>query len=164
MKKILINYADKAYIKSQKKNSSTGLKVGGFDRVIEYSPKDIDKIFYEKNKHLLIQKRGSGYWLWKSYIVLKTLNRKDIKNGDWILYTDSGSFFIENIDKVISNLPKEESIFLFGANVINKSWIKRDVYIGMEMDDKKYLNEEHAGSGVILIKKSKKAIFFLKIG
>ena len=49
-KKILINYANKAFKKAQKLNSKTGLGVGNFDRVIEYSPKDIDKKFYEKNE------------------------------------------------------------------------------------------------------------------
>lgn len=42
-KKILINYANEAFRESQILNSKTGLEVEKFDKVIEYSPKDIDK-------------------------------------------------------------------------------------------------------------------------
>ena len=41
---ILINYAHLRYYNSRKDNTSTGLKVGGFDRVIEYSVEDIDEL------------------------------------------------------------------------------------------------------------------------
>ena len=50
--KLLINYSDNLYKKSQKLNSIMGKTVGLFDEVICYSSKDIDKNFYKKNKKI----------------------------------------------------------------------------------------------------------------
>ena len=48
--KILVNFANNIYIESQKLNSDTGISVGGFDRVINYSPDSISKSFKQNWK------------------------------------------------------------------------------------------------------------------
>ena len=68
MKKYLINYANITHYNSQKGNSQSGLSNGGFDEVFSYNYSDIDDEFKEKNKHILEQPRGAGFWLWKPYI------------------------------------------------------------------------------------------------
>src|SRR5208282_2331127 len=45
----------------------------GVDFILNYRKSHIDKEFFEKNKHILSQKKGDGYWLWKPYFILKTL-------------------------------------------------------------------------------------------
>ncbi len=164
-KKILINYTNDAYKKSQKLNSKTGMEVGNFDRVIEYSPKDIDEKFYKKNKHILKQLRGGGYWLWKPYIILKTLMRKDIKHGDFIFYADSGSYFINKIDYLIDLSKKYNQDIMGFSNKkghLEKVWTKRDAFILMNTDSKKYYNTPQRGAGSMLFKKSPKSISFIK--
>lgn len=47
---VLTSYANALYRKGQKLNNRSGKKVGLFDRVIPYSPKDIEPAFYEKTK------------------------------------------------------------------------------------------------------------------
>ncbi|MCK4650242.1 hypothetical protein KAT36_03330 [Candidatus Pacearchaeota archaeon] len=164
-KKILINYANDAFKKAQKLNSKTGMEVGNFDRIIEYGPKDIDKKFYKKNKHILIQLRGGGYWLWKPYIILKTLMRKDIKMGDYIFYSDSGSYFINKIDYLV-NLSKKykQDIIPLGMKKcpIEKYWAKRDAFILMGLDKKEFYNTPQIGCGSVLIRKSTSSIHFFK--
>ncbi|MFH0808033.1 MAG: hypothetical protein V1888_00215 [archaeon] len=163
--KILINYANDAFKKSQKLNSKTGLEVGNFDRVIEYSPKDIDKKFYEKNKHILTQLRGGGYWLWKPYIILKTLMRGDVKNGDYIFYADSGSYFIDKIDYLVDLSRKHRQDIMpfsyYNAD-IEKARTKRDAFILMGLDSKKYIDTPQRGPGFILLRKSELSIKFFK--
>jgi hypothetical protein len=164
-KKILINYANNAFKESQKLNSKTGMKIGNFDRVIEYSPKDIDKKFYEKNKHILTQLRGGGYWLWKPYIILKTLMRKDIKHGDYIFYADSGSYSIDKVDCLIDLSKKYKQDVIPFSNKdadTEKVRTKRDAFILMGLDSKKYTDTPQRGTGFILLKKSKTAIEFSK--
>ena len=51
--KVLINYADSKYKYVQKICSYTGYRKGKFDKVIEYSPKDIDRDFYKANEEIL---------------------------------------------------------------------------------------------------------------
>lgn len=164
-KKILINYANDAFKASQKKNSKTGMDIGGFDRVIEYSPEDIDKKFYEKNRHILDKVRGAGYWLWKPYIILKTLKKKDVKDGDFIFYSDSGAYFVERIDHLLYLAKKYKQDVLVFSNVgadIEKTRTKRDVFILMKLDYKKYADTPQRGPGFILIKKSKMSIGFFE--
>ena len=163
--KILINYANKAFKKSQKLNTKTGLSVGNFDKAIEYGPKDIDKKFYNKNKHILTQIPGGGFWLWKPYIILKTLMKKNIKDGDFIFYADSGSHFIDKIDPLIDLSKKYKQDIIPFTNKeadIEKTRTKKDAFLLMRLDSTKYTNTPQRGSGFILLKKSKKSIKFFK--
>src|SRR6266568_1851483 len=97
--KLLINYANNIFQESQKLNTKTGKEIGLFDEVISYSPLDIDKNFLDKNKNVLKQKRGNGYWLWKPYFIKRGL--ETLKDGDFLFYCDSGSFFIKPITPLI---------------------------------------------------------------
>jgi len=163
--KILINYANDAFKESQKKNTKTGLGIGNFDRAIEYSPKDIGEKFYKKNKHILNQVRGAGYWLWKPYVILKTLMRKDVKSGDFIFYADSGSHFIDKIDHIINSTKKYKQDVIPFTNreaEIEKTRTKRDAFILMGLDSKEYANTQQNGPGFILLRKSPSAIKFFK--
>jgi hypothetical protein len=165
VRKVLINYANDAFRESQKKNTKTGIEVAGFDSVIEYSPKDIDKKFYRKNKYILRQLRGGGYWLWKPYIIFKTLMKREIKNGDYIFYADSGSYFIDKIDFILDISKKyNQDIIPFTSNDadIEKNWTKKDVFILMGLDSRKYTETPQRGPGFILLKKSKKSKKFFK--
>ena len=67
-----INYANKKFFNAQKLNSQTAKKFGA-DVVIEYNQNSIDNSFYNDNHTILECRRGDGYWLWKPYIINKTL-------------------------------------------------------------------------------------------
>lgn len=71
--KTYINYDEN--FKKQRENAIRLEKNGNFDKIILYLPTDIDKKFYEKNKNILSQKRSGGYWLWKPYFIVKTLEK-----------------------------------------------------------------------------------------
>ncbi len=61
---------------------------------IAYTEKDLQKDEEFWNKHgefVENNKRGYGYWIWKSYLINKTL--KDINDNDIIIYADGGCFF-----------------------------------------------------------------------
>ena len=78
MRKHLIVYGTQNYnnaIRSLIKSSKNF-----FDEHHVFGPSDISGDFYEKNQHILDQKRGAGYWLWKPYFIYKTL--KKINDGE----------------------------------------------------------------------------------
>jgi hypothetical protein len=121
LKIIAINYADEIFKKKQKLNSLTAKYLGKADQVIEYSPSDIDDLFYEKNADILNQSRGGGYWLWKPYILLKTLQVAN--EGDYIFYSDSGSYYISKIKKLVDILKNEKKvIMLFEGPLVELQW------------------------------------------
>jgi len=129
----LINYANKIYQNSQKVNSQTGLEVGGFDRVISYSYKDIDADFYQKNKRIFNQRRGDGCWLWKFYFIKKSLML--LNEGDFLFYCDSGATFIAPINQLINACVKaDQDVIPFELVLQEKYWTKRDAFILMDCD------------------------------
>ncbi len=108
MQKILINYGDDKYSKAKAINTFTGRKIGKFDKIFSYSSHDIDKSFREKHRDIFKEKRGDGLWLWKSYLICKTIDNCD--NGDIIFSCDSGAFFIRDPQHIYSYLTSDHPL------------------------------------------------------
>jgi len=162
MKKYLISFATPDFYASQERLNNSARKY--VDEIISYN-KDwlMKKEFYKKNKKILDQKRGAGYWLWKPYIVLETL--KKMKEGDVLFYIDSGIEVVGDITELIPALVKEKKdIFLFKNDeiVLNKTYTKRDCFILMGCDSKKYYEADQVIAGFNIYIKSKKSIKFVE--
>lgn len=158
--KVLINFADDKFRFSQKVNSFTGKHIGGFDKVIEYSPADIDNDFYTKNKEILNTKRGAGLWLWKPYFILKTL--KTLNDEDVLFYCDSGSFFLRNISHVTKEMESEKlNIFISFTPHIAKNWTRKYVFDFLKINSDEYYNALQPCAGFILLKKNKYSEVFV---
>ena len=115
--------------------------------------------FYEKNIEILSQVKGGGYWLWKPYIILKTLEK--IPENDIVLYLDVDHYFIPNVgDRSFISLIKDHLLrdvydstreapsqlfFINYPNVIVHC--KRDAFILTGCDSERYWNASmiHAG-------------------
>lgn len=129
----LLNYANQAYKTSQRKNSRTGLTVGGFDRVLSYGPDDIDAGFRRAHQHILEQPRGNGYWLWKPYFIARTL--KELPEGEWLFYADSGSYFIQSIAPLVALAQSHNlDLLTFEDAHLEKKYAKRDALILLDAD------------------------------
>jgi hypothetical protein len=129
-KKYLLNFADNNFRKSQIYNSYTAIKFGNFDKVFEFSPKDIDVNFKNKYSKIFSYKRGYGLWLWKPYFILKTL--KELNDGDYLFYCDSGAYFLNDIDYLIRlSIDNNQSIIGFDLPLIERQFTKRLVYASM---------------------------------
>lgn len=57
----------------------------GFDRAFAYNVSIMTEAFREKYRHILGLKRGAGYWMWKPYVILKTL-LDEATWGDYLCY------------------------------------------------------------------------------
>lgn len=148
---IAINYADENFVKAQRFNTKSAYKKGKVDKVIEYSPDDIDNDFYTKNKKILREKRGGGYWLWKPYFIMKTLENSN--DGDYIFYCDSGAYYIDKVKYLIDDLEKSnQSIMAFELPLIEKQWTKAELLKKMHCDYDEFKESNQAIGGYILIK------------
>lgn len=105
---VAVNYSDWKYKKAQKFNSITAIEKGKVDKVISYSPKDIDMEFRKKNASILSQDRGNGFWLWKPYIIKKTLD--SLHENDYLIYLDSGAFYMNNVQYLIKKWKRKNRI------------------------------------------------------
>ncbi|KOO50429.1 hypothetical protein [Priestia koreensis] len=143
--KILINYANNKYKKTQKFNSFTGKYIGGFDKVYSFGPEDIDEDFQKSNFKILNQERGNGLWLWKPYFILKVM--KEAKEGDVIFYCDSGSFFLKNINPLVESIREsDKKIWVSNIPLLEVSFTKPSCFKLMDCDSDyyKYTNQIQA--------------------
>ena len=162
MTKYLLNYANLTYFKSQINNSKTGLLTGGFDKAISLNFNDLDNDFINKNVHILNQKRGAGFWLWKPYIILKTLNK--LNDNDLLFYSDAGIDFVKKIDPLIPILDNSKNgIVLFNLPdfCTNKRWTKRDCFVYMTLDYEPYLSSTQVYASYIIMRKNEFVTSFI---
>jgi hypothetical protein len=167
VKKIHISFANEEYYKSLDLLEKTSLEIGKIDKFIRYTYEWLKTTeFFQKNKFILSQNRGVGYWIWKPYIILKTF--EDLEEGDVVIYSDAGLKVIDNLNPlfdVISNY-LDESRMIFrvpwvGANHIAKMWTKRDCFVLTNADESKYWNAPITNGAISLWMKTEKNINFL---
>ncbi|MCA0371105.1 MAG: hypothetical protein LCH26_08395 [Proteobacteria bacterium] len=107
---ILVSYAHGPDVFHKNQNGMTQSAVGkGFDAFINYKRGHLDQAFYEKNKSIMDERIGAGYWLWKPYVILKTLN--STPDGTIVVYADSGVVFEKSITPLL-NMMKDKDILL----------------------------------------------------
>lgn len=106
--------------------------------------------YYSNNKDLLDRPRGCGYWAWKPYIILQTMQQA--AEGDAIIYCDVGkpsaavSFdhgnVIETSLKPLVQWAEHNNGMLPGVYLANhgpaKAWVKRDCFQLMNCDTEPY--------------------------
>ncbi len=156
---VAINYSDWKYKKAQKFNSITATQKGKVDKVISYSPKNIDTEFRKKNASILSQDRGNGFWLWKPYIIKKTLD--SLQQNDYLIYLDSGAFYMNNVQYLIKVMEKEkQDIMAFELPFKERHYSKRDVFICMGCDEPRYTDTNQRMATMIIIKKTNRAQCF----
>jgi hypothetical protein len=157
---VLVNYATLRFFASQERNTETGLTIGGFDRVISYSPRDIDRDFWIRNRYVLRFRTGAGYWLWKPYFIKRALST--LNEGDFLFYCDSGAHFVNHIDPLIEiALRSRHQIIPFELNHQERSYTKRDTFILMGCDSARFTDTPQRLGGFILLQKSSFAVAFV---
>ena len=106
----LVSYADghEVYFQNQHALAQSAIN-RGVDFTINYRRSHIDKEFYTKHQALLDEKSGSGYWLWKPYVILKTM--EIAPEGSIIIYTDAGAIFTGSLMPILKHLENHDGIF-----------------------------------------------------
>jgi len=156
-----INYANWFYTQSQRLNHRTALEVGGFDRSICYGPKDLDRAFVERNRAIFRKPRGGGYWLWKPYIILQSLEA--LAEGELLMYTDAGMYFVSSAEPLLEVFAEQDQDVM-GVTISNieKKWTKRDAFQIMDCDSPAFTDSPQFLSGYTLWRKSDTSIDFAR--
>ena len=156
---LAISYADERFYKTQRFNSKRALKFGA-DKVKEYTREDIDEKFYAENKAILDAPRGGGYWLWKPYIIFDAL--RELNEGDYLVYTDAGSAFVNKIDYLLKAMEQEKTdIMAFCNNQKERCYSKRDAFVLMDCDDAYYYDSLQNCGGYIIVKKTEHSCYII---
>lgn len=154
------------YIQAGNRLISQAKATGYFDRLILYTDKELkeDTQFWDKHSSFIINhKRGYGYWLWKSYIIKKTM--ETMHKDDILMYLDCGceiggakqlfipQFFdyVKN-DKIIGTLASRE-----------KSWTKMDLILHLGMQNSTLLARRQHQAGALLFSVCDKTIYIVDL-
>jgi hypothetical protein len=139
-------------------------ELGVFDRIIGYTEKDImdDEEFWNKHKEsILSNKRGYGYWIWKSYLTKKTLEM--MADNDIVVYLDAGCKInphgkprlLEYFDIVNQSKFANFSIQL---EHLEKTWTKMDVIHYYDANRPDILETGQLISGIYILRKCQHTI------
>ncbi len=131
---VLLSYADghPIFFKNQNALNVSALN-RGIDIIHTYRRHHMNKDFYNTYKGILTQKRGAGYWLWKPYFILKTMEQ--YPDHTLIFYADSGVVFTKPIDKILQELAAHDRIFVGqGKPVPLRQHLKKEAQIALNID------------------------------
>ena len=157
---VAINFSDDKYKSTQRLNSKTAKKFGA-NKIIEYSPNEIDDFFLKKNKEIFNIKKGYGLWIWKPYFIDKTLDT--LNDGDYVIYTDSGSAYVNNINYLIDIMKRDNTdIMCFCIDQLERQWTKRDAFIVLNADKEEYVESNQICGTYIIVRKTDYAVGIIK--
>lgn len=160
MKICLVSYANKEYLKKQQILNQSALKFG-IEKTILYTDELLKKTsFYKRNKEVLDQPRGAGYWLWKPYVIYEVL--KELDEGDILFYIDAGAEIVSNVKPLVDLCIQQKGVLLFNAININKFWTKRDCFVKMGCDREKYWEHPQFMGGYQVYEKNEFSLNFVK--
>ena len=109
-----------------------------FDVIYAYTDKDLESFteFWDRHSEFVKNNpKGHGYWIWKSYLTLKTLN--EMNEGDILVYADAGCEInyegIETLESFLNLVKTNNKGFLsFQLNDLmyhhEERWTKMDLF------------------------------------
>ncbi len=110
--------------------------------------------------------RGYGYWSWKPYVILKTLEK--LRDGDFLLYCDAGCHLNPNAkEKMLEyfQLASEHDIFVtqLPEEYCDRRWTKRDVlqYFEGQIPKEELLKGQYQG-GIVFLKKNEYVLSIIR--
>lgn len=94
MQKIFIAYGSGSYLKSLQRIGKEAKKLGIFSKVVLYTEKDMP--LFIQAFPLKVDKYGDGYWVWKPYIIWKTMQEYP---NSIVVYADCGCTLQSNMEE-----------------------------------------------------------------
>jgi hypothetical protein len=124
---------------------------GKFDSVRLFTDIDLqgDHEFWPKHSDFILKNsRGYGYWIWKPYIVKKTMD--GLVDGDVLLFLDAGceidKRFAKHFDNLFDIVKKD---YIIGSQVcIERRWNKMDLIVELDALDNNFMNGLQRQGGI----------------
>jgi hypothetical protein len=111
-----------------------------------------DTFFWKQHGEFIKNnQRGSGYWIWKSYLIKKKM--EELEDGDMVMYLDSGceldikekEYLLDYIEQV-----KQDKILCCDTYCIEQEWTKQDLIYLLDMYYPSYLLSSQKEAGALL--------------
>ena len=160
MRATLISFSTPEFRLGQILLNLTG-RIYGAGKTISFKRSDLLKTeFYKQHKHILDQPRGAGYWLWKPYYILETLNK--LEENEILIYADAGLFFRKNIRPLTDLTQAENGIALFYNYGKLGDYTKRDMFVAAGCDTPEYHQAPLIHANIQVYRKCPASLAFLR--
>jgi hypothetical protein len=144
------------YIDAGKRLIEQAKQLNIFTKYILYTSEDLknDTEFWKQHSEFILNNpRGYGYWLWKPYLIKKTM--QNMNKGDILLYLDCGCELTCKIkNELIKCIDIVKTDYIIGTlTKIEREWNKMDLLIKLDMNNDMYLNtnQRQAGTNMFLV-------------
>lgn len=141
----LLTYATSKFYHQQKALNSSAAR-HGIKSMASWTDHDLRRTtFYRQNRTVLDVARGSGYWLWKPYLICEELSR--LEPGSFLVYYDVGRRWMPHqistsLDPLLHWCEAENGGIIPGAYIPehgpNMNWTKRECFAVMGCDTAPY--------------------------
>ena len=161
-KKYFLTFAETCCAISKKRALKHAKEVGGFDVAVAFDMCSVKPRFRQAHRDILFRRKGSGYWLWKPHIILKTLV-EDMSFGDVVMYEDAGSYLQKDAGPLLK-LAKEspEGIVVFSLHLLEKYYTKGDTFLVMQMNNPEFIQVAYQTlASFVVLRKDCKTLQFV---
>lgn len=110
-----------------------------------------DSEFWDRHEGFVTNnKRGYGYWIWKPYIIKKTMER--LVNGDILLYLDCGcEIDVNEKDDLLNSIEIVKRDKIVGTLTCDEhEYNKMDLVKKLKMNNPLYINTSQRQAGIVL--------------
>lgn len=159
----LITYGTENFNNSKLRLLEEAINTDWFTTVTLYGPEHLSDEFKETFKTLLLEQRGAGYWIWKSYIIKKRLD--EIAYGDILIYLDAGCHInkngIQRFHEYIDLLNKnDEGMLSFQmSHIMEKKFTTQEIFSYFDLNTNSIIaNSGQFVGGILLFKKNNNSI------
>lgn len=161
-----LTFSNSLYAKARKRIVHEASALRKFDKIISLDEGDLDESYLDKyGGFIKSNPRGFGYWIWKPYVINKTLS--ELSEGDILVYADSGCAINyknrSKFDKYINlTMNSKLGILCFSNGFIEKQWDKGDLIEFMECRNRSdILDSMQIMAGIIVVEKNADSLMFI---
>jgi hypothetical protein len=161
MKRWLITFGSEGYERGLQQLDESARPY--FDEVRCYRHFDIDQEFRRRHERHFADGRGYGYWIWKPYLLLKTMEH--MADGDIVMYCDALMTFIDDPAPLFQIVQENSGILLFNQKREghkNFRFTRADTFSLMGLDGPEYINGDNLNAAFMLYQKVPRAIAFIE--
>lgn len=156
---IFVTYANEKYAPARHLCAKMAKVAGGFDKVLEFGPEDVDDRFRQANAQSFGHERGAGLWVWKPYIIYKVL-KEVAQEGDVVFYADAGTFFIRSFKHILRTMDKD--VWVSNIPLAEKQYTKREVFVRMHCEGPMYEETPQMQATFMGVRKTTQGLAFME--
>ena len=158
---VFFSFANAAYAKSMARILREARETLVFDEVHGYAPSDIEPSYFAAHSAVLNATRGSGFWAWKPYFLLRLLSR--LEWGDVVMFADAGCEFRGNPQTYV-DIARTYGFLGFRLPLdkhLVRKWTKGDIFRALEVDVEDFGGEKQHVGGIFLMQRTPRNVRFV---